>query len=178
MTQPINPFATQPANPFSTSPANPFGSQSVFSTEEISQPKQSAQQQPLYLEEPLIQQFDEILFQALHITDPHWNPLGKIPQSRTETYFEDESLEYQSLRAHLARHPGAPLLISGDLFNIKAQAQYSPESCNSYRERLSQLTQSSPQGNPIYTIPGNHDLPSSSLKEIQRSIYLNTTLLS
>lgn len=107
------------------------------------------------------------LFTAGHITDLHFNPLGRIPQSRSETYHEDTSYEWKGFCHSLEENNVDSVLISGDLFNLKNQSLYSPSDMNYYRGLVGALPAD------VLTTPGNHDLPKSSLDLIAGTAYQN-----
>ena len=110
----------------------------------------------------------ETLFTAIHITDAHNSPQGKIPSSRTETYHEDTEREYASLAAAIKELNAECVISSGDLFHLKAQSLYTPESILIITKRIESLDKS------FFSIPGNHDLPNSSFEEIEKSAYAVT----
>ena len=111
------------------------------------------------------------LFRYAHVTDPHFSPLNKIPSSRTATYFEDVNFEWNSFCNHLKNPQKDPSFkydasfISGDLFHLKKQEYYTPEHTLFYRALFQETLV------PTYTIPGNHDLPNSSISNYHKTIY-------
>lgn len=101
-----------------------------------------------------------------HITDLHLCPNGRIPQSRTNTYQHDVWEELNTLRTDLISQGIDALCISGDIFHYKTPSRYNPEDLNRISEWLNSLPF------PIYSIPGNHDLPQSSIDNLSKSPYL------
>lgn len=99
-----------------------------------------------------------------HFSDIHLSPLGHIPQSRTEQYHSDVAEEIKILRKSLLEEKADLIVFSGDMFHLKNQSAYSPKDLNYYREIFKDFP-------PFYCIPGNHDLPKSSLSNIQDSPY-------
>lgn len=100
-----------------------------------------------------------------HVTDIHLNPLNRIPAARTDTYHEDTRKELEGLRTWLIEQRITALLISGDLFNLKNSSLYFPEHLLYYRDYFASLPC------PVYTIPGNHDLPQSAYTNLSKSAY-------
>lgn len=106
-----------------------------------------------------------VLARYAHVTDMHLNPLNRIPAARTETYHEDTAEELRALRERVRELNVDAVLISGDLFNLKNSSLYFPEHILHYARYFSEFHC------PIYTIPGNHDLPQSSYANLGKSAY-------
>lgn len=106
-----------------------------------------------------------VLGRWLHVTDMHLNPLNRIPSARTETYHEDTMQELVALRERARELNVDAVLISGDLFNLKNSSLYFPEHILHYAQYFKEFHC------PIYTIPGNHDLPQSSYANLSKSAY-------
>lgn len=100
-----------------------------------------------------------------HITDIHLNPLNKIPAARTDTYHEDTRKELEGFREWCVENNIKGVFVSGDLFNLKNSALYSPEHILYYRDVIAAFPC------PWYVIPGNHDLPQSAYTNLQKSAY-------
>lgn len=105
------------------------------------------------------------IFQAFHVSDLHLNPLNRIPAARTETYHQDTEQELNALKDLIASTSSDALLISGDLFNLKNSSLYHPEHILWYARFFQSI------GCPVYTIPGNHDLPHSAYQNLNKSAY-------
>lgn len=106
-----------------------------------------------------------VLARYAHVTDLHLNPLNRIPAARTETYHEDTAQELLALRDRARELNVDAVLISGDLFNLKNSSLYFPEHILYYARYFNEFHC------PIYTIPGNHDLPQSSYANLEKSAY-------
>lgn len=102
-----------------------------------------------------------------HICDLHNNPLSRVPESRTDSYHADVKYELDSLFSHLRMDGVSGLLVSGDFFNLKNPALYSPADLTYYKKVFTEGL----GGIPLYTIPGNHDLPQSSYANLEKSPY-------
>ncbi len=107
-------------------------------------------------------------YRIAHFSDLHLCPLNHIPQSRTESYHKDVEEELILLRDQLKQDADV-VVFSGDLFHLKNQSAYSPKDMNYYHQILKDFP-------PFYSIPGNHDLPKSSLANLQDSPYHNLML--
>lgn len=108
------------------------------------------------------------LFRAFHVTDLHWAPLDRIPQSRTETFHDDTTAEWRALCAIARDTPSLnALLCSGDYFHLKNQKAYSPPDGEHYRV----LANEAPVD--ILGIAGNHDLPKSNYEFVKGTAYDN-----
>lgn len=107
------------------------------------------------------------IYRFLHVTDLHKSPLGRIPSSRSATYHQDCSQENLALADAIRALQASVVVNSGDLFHLKAQSVYQPESLNHHAEELRLLRV------PFISIPGNHDMPSSSYEELGKSAYYN-----
>jgi len=103
----------------------------------------------------------------LHLTDLHFNPLNRIPQSRTAD-FHDQIASKWFFITNLMKNDEDMVggLISGDIFHLKNPHYYIPEYLLYYSDMF-ELT----GGMPWYTIPGNHDLPRSSYDLIKKAPY-------
>ena len=107
----------------------------------------------------------------LHLTDLHWNPLQKLPQSAKENYHEIVAKEFLELKNQIEDlklgYKNIHICISGDLFNLKTQSLYHPKVINYY----SQLVEETFKDLKVYCIAGNHDLTQSSFDLIEESAY-------
>lgn len=92
-----------------------------------------------------------------HLTDSHCNPLGRIPQGRTDTYHADCAYEWEAFRQECAREQVQAVLFSGDFFNLKNSALYGPKDLLYYSDLVRSFVV------PWYGIPGNHDLAQASM---------------
>lgn len=108
-------------------------------------------------------------FKIVHFTDLHLCPLNHIPLSRTDSYHKDIADELLLLKNQIAAENADAVVFSGDLFHLKNQAAYSPKDLNYYYEILKDFPK-------FYCIPGNHDLPKSSLANLKDSPYSNLLL--
>lgn len=105
-------------------------------------------------------------YRIAHFTDWHLSPLNHIPQSRTSYYHTDTAEEIKNLKESLKQEKAETLVFSGDMFHLKNQAAYSPKDLNYYCEVLRDF--------PLFfSIPGNHDLPKSSIANMKDSPYSN-----
>lgn len=109
----------------------------------------------------------QAIYRFLHVTDIHKSPLGRIPSSRSQSYHSDCSLENLALAEAIRALSADVVVNSGDLFHLKAQSVYQPESLNHHAEEIRLLRV------PFISIPGNHDMPSSSYEELGKSAYYN-----
>lgn len=101
----------------------------------------------------------------VHCSDLHFNPLSRIPQSRTDSFHEDIKSKWDWLCGFMAEQNIKIGLISGDIFHLKRSSEYHPRDINYY----TRLIQSS--GAMWYSIPGNHDLPASAYDNKDHSAY-------
>lgn len=108
----------------------------------------------------------------IHITDPHLPPLDSLPQGRTNTLPEDIKNKLLEVGEVSRQHNNSPILISGDFFHYKDPNKYSPRDLNYwtsvFREAFGHTK--------VYGIPGNHDMPRSSVLRLPDSPY--TTLVN
>lgn len=115
-----------------------------------------------------------MIFKIIHITDLHFNPLNRIPQSRTEDFHQHIKNKWDGLcKAIQVEKESADEvigIISGDIFHLKNSKLYYPEFLNKYVSMFSQT------GIDWYSIPGNHDLPKSSYQLINTSAYQTLTM--
>jgi 3',5'-cyclic AMP phosphodiesterase CpdA len=116
-----------------------------------------------------IQEDGELLFRVAHVCDLHLNPSREIPRSRTDSYYADSLRELESLFEALGKEKVSMLAISGDLFNLKNPAKYHAEDYITLSDVFSKGLNE--RGIKLATIPGNHDLPNSSLDNIDKSPY-------
>ena len=101
----------------------------------------------------------------LHVTDLHWNPLGAIPQGRNEHFHGDCRAEFEALIEIATEQEVSAVVVSGDLFNLKAPTRYSPPDLLYYKALVDRMPCS------VLTIPGNHDMPASSQENLNRAPY-------
>src|ERR1019366_1448356 len=110
--------------------------------------------------------FDWILWNFICISDSHWNPRLRIPQSRTETYHEDCLKEWNAFTKLVWKEKKVSGVIhAGDWFHLKNQSLYPPGDILYYRDWVLGLQC------PVFTVPGNHDLPQSSYDNVQKTAY-------
>lgn len=101
----------------------------------------------------------------IHVTDLHLCPLNKMPQSRSESFHLDIQNKFRWVEDYIRDNSISFVILSGDIFHIKAGSEYTPESLNYYSGLFEDWKV------PIYTIPGNHDLQKSSIHNIEKSAY-------
>lgn len=101
----------------------------------------------------------------IHLTDLHFNPLHKIPQSRTAGFHRHIKEKWGHVCSVIKEEKIKFGLISGDIFHLKNPKIYCPEDI-SYYAKLFEDT-----GIDWVTIPGNHDLPDSSFDQLEKSPY-------
>jgi hypothetical protein len=109
-------------------------------------------------------------FHALHVTDTHFSPLNKAPQSRSASYNDDVAFELNAFNDILKKEKPDCILFSGDFFHLKSQDSYNPGDINYYSKFLTEWDL------PIYACPGNHDLPKASYDLVEKTAYRNLTL--
>jgi hypothetical protein len=107
----------------------------------------------------------EVIFKIGHITDLHLNPLYRIPRARTDDFHDQITKKFESLKEILVEEEIETLLISGDIFHLKDQRLYTPET-NVYYQQMFEFLKVN-----IKTVPGNHDLSKSSYDNINKSAY-------
>ena len=95
----------------------------------------------------------------------HLNPLSAIPQGRNESFHEDTRNELLSLIDIVNTNEVDVVCITGDIFNLKSSSRYSPWDILYYVDLFSKFEC------PVYTIPGNHDMPYSSKDYLSKSAY-------
>ena len=114
------------------------------------------------------------MFKLIHFTDLHLCPLNHIPASRTATYHEDTAEEIRNLFSCIKEEDPQACVFTGDLFHLKNQAAYSPKDLNYYHTLFSQYPRNFTRD--LCCIPGNHDLPKSSLDLLGDSPYTTLTV--
>ncbi len=110
-------------------------------------------------------------FAIIHITDTHFTPLQKIPNSALDNYHFIVKQEFEELKNEISKlknnYKEIIICISGDLFNLKTQSLYFPKVINYY----SKLIEDTFDDLTVYTIAGNHDLELSSMDLYESSAY-------
>lgn len=101
----------------------------------------------------------------LHFTDCHLNPLSVKPSSRTDAYHDQIDAKWAALSAAVIQNQVDHVAFSGDLFHLKAQSQYQPRDTNRTISKIEAL------GRPVSLIPGNHDLPKSSIDNYNETAF-------
>jgi DNA repair exonuclease SbcCD nuclease subunit len=102
----------------------------------------------------------------MHLTDLHFNPLHRIPQSRSSKFHAQIREKWGNV-CSIIKEEGIDFgIISGDIFHLKNPKIYCPEDILYYSEMIEQTEID------WVTIPGNHDLPESSLDQIEKSPYI------
>ena len=102
----------------------------------------------------------------VHITDLHIFPYNHIPSGRNPNLAYDYQIEeLETLKSDLLALNPLAILVSGDIFHYKNPLYYPPSLLSYLIEYFSSFPC------PILSIPGNHDLPSSSLDNLDHSPY-------
>lgn len=101
----------------------------------------------------------------VHFSDPHLNPNNKRPHARSETFGYDLDAKFYALGQFATAIEAEAHLLSGDVFHLKDQRLHTPETINHNKARIRSLLKD------VYVIPGNHDLPKSSLDNYSKSAY-------
>lgn len=103
----------------------------------------------------------------MHISDLHLCPLGHIPSSRTECFHQDVADEFNALFTKAEKEQANFIVVTGDLFHIKAPTAYSSRDLNYYTALFKSCKV------PVLCIAGNHDLPKANYSLIEDSPYRN-----
>ena len=88
-----------------------------------------------------------------------------MPQSRSESFHLDIKNKFGWVEDYIRDNQISFVILSGDIFHIKAGSEYTPEAILYYTTMFEKWKV------PIYTIPGNHDLQKSSIFNIEKSAY-------
>lgn len=113
----------------------------------------------------LIGKDSKVLGTYFHISDVHLNPLGRKPHARSDTFSYDLDAKFYVLGEFANALDIRAFILSGDVFHLKDQRLHTPETINHNKARIRSLNK------PVYAIPGNHDLPKSSLDNYAKSAY-------
>ena len=105
---------------------------------------------------------------ALIIKDPHFRFGFDKPRGRTETFHTDILDKLKQIVELGKEHKTTNLIITGDVFDIKAKSLYT---LDIIKENFTAIQLLKRQFKNIYTIAGNHDLPYASLQEKPHSFY-------
>jgi len=106
-----------------------------------------------------------LLWNMLAISDTHWNPMSRVPQSRTATFHEDCLTEWKAFQDICHGEHLSGIIHAGDWFHLKNQSLYNPADILLYRDWVLGLHC------PVWTVPGNHDLPQSSYDNVGKTAY-------
>lgn len=101
----------------------------------------------------------------IHLTDLHFNPLHRIPQSRTAGFHRHIKGKWDHISSIIKEEKINFGVISGDIFHLKNPKIYCPEDI-SYYAKLFEETEID-----WVAVPGNHDLPDSSFDQLEKSPY-------
>lgn len=100
----------------------------------------------------------------VHITDLHIAPVGRVPASRVESeYHKTVWEELDTLRSDIERESPDVICVTGDIFHYKSPTAYHPCDISKVSEYFDSFRV------PVLAIPGNHDLPASSVDRVRES---------
>lgn len=100
----------------------------------------------------------------IHVTDLHIAPVGKVPASRVEASYQDTVWEeLNTLKEDIEKESPDVICVTGDIFHYKSPTSYHPYDISRMAEYMDSLCA------PVLVIPGNHDLPASSMARLRES---------
>lgn len=102
---------------------------------------------------------------VVQLTDPHLCPLGNKFASRTDEFHQHIDNKWQSMCDMLDSLEVDHVVLSGDLLHLKTQSNYQPRDINRMSAKMEAL------GRPLSIIPGNHDLPKSSIDNYEQTAF-------
>lgn len=105
------------------------------------------------------------ILRIAHFTDPHLCPLANKFASRTDDFHEQIDAKWQAMCDMFEQGEVDHVVLSGDLFHLKAQSNYLPRDTNRATAKLEAV------GRPLSIIPGNHDLPKSSIDNYDQTTF-------
>ena len=107
-------------------------------------------------------------FKFITVKDPHLRLGFPKPLGRTDSFFDDMQKKWDEITRVAREEEINYLLIPGDVFDRKDPSGYTLVSLSRIEEFLRNAFAPFYK---VYTIPGNHDLPNSSLDNKDRSVY-------
>lgn len=105
------------------------------------------------------------IIKIMHLTDLHFNPLHRIPQSRSSRFHKQIFNKWGEVCSIIEKEKIDFGVISADLFHLKNPKIYCPEDITYYSEMFEKT------GIDWAVVAGNHDEPESSFDQIDKSPY-------
>lgn len=110
-------------------------------------------------------------FKTLNIKDPHLRLGFKAPKGRDDEEFEADIFnKIQQICDIAVSNEVDAITMSGDVFDIKEASRYGIPQLSLIHKALTMLRESTKR-KLLITIAGNHDLPNSSRKMKEKSVY-------